>query len=193
MSATIAKLVIKRTSVATIVPPLELLEFGELAINFTDGKLYYRNSSDVIETIGIHNPASLSENQTFSGSNIFSSPSAFNGIVDFNSKATFNSVAMNHINLTDGAIQWDAEDGHIASITLTENSTLNEISNISTGTYILRVSQDGVGSRSFTLGSNFQTTDGLPIEISTAPNSVSILTFLYIDGANIYVIGSNFS
>ena len=51
---------IKKSSVPGNIPSSELLEYGEIAINFADGKLYYKNSlnevkafidSDAIATI----------------------------------------------------------------------------------------------------------------------------------------------
>lgn len=43
------KVTLKRSSVAGKVPQTSDLDFGEVALNFTDGRLYFRNSNDQIE------------------------------------------------------------------------------------------------------------------------------------------------
>jgi hypothetical protein len=40
---------LKRSSVAGKIPQTSDLNFGEVALNFTDGRLYFRNSNDQIE------------------------------------------------------------------------------------------------------------------------------------------------
>jgi hypothetical protein len=44
------KVLIKKSSVPSKVPQPNDLEFGELAINYADGKLYYKNASNNIES-----------------------------------------------------------------------------------------------------------------------------------------------
>lgn len=46
------KLILKKSSVANRVPTAEDLAYGELAINYTDGKLYYKNASNVVTSFG---------------------------------------------------------------------------------------------------------------------------------------------
>lgn len=46
------KLKLKKSSVANRVPGSSDLEYGELAINYNDGKLYYKNSSNAIKAFG---------------------------------------------------------------------------------------------------------------------------------------------
>jgi len=43
------KVTLKRSSVAGKIPLTSDLDFGEVALNFTDGRLYFRNSNDQIE------------------------------------------------------------------------------------------------------------------------------------------------
>lgn len=43
---------IKRTNVASRTPTAAQLDYGELAINYADGKLFYKNASDVIQSLG---------------------------------------------------------------------------------------------------------------------------------------------
>lgn len=44
-----AKVLLKKSSVATNVPEIGDVDFGEVAINYADGRLYYKNSSNVIK------------------------------------------------------------------------------------------------------------------------------------------------
>lgn len=44
-------ILLKRSSVASKVPQASDLEYGELAINYTDGKLYYKDASNTVRVI----------------------------------------------------------------------------------------------------------------------------------------------
>ena len=46
------KIILKKSAVAAKVPLTSDLDYGELALNYVDGKLYYKNSSNVISSIG---------------------------------------------------------------------------------------------------------------------------------------------
>ena len=46
------KIILKKSSVAEKVPTQSDLDYGELAINYTDGKLYYKNSLNDIRSFG---------------------------------------------------------------------------------------------------------------------------------------------
>jgi hypothetical protein len=43
------KVLLKKSSVAAKVPLPTDLEYGELAINYTDGKLYFKNNSNQVQ------------------------------------------------------------------------------------------------------------------------------------------------
>lgn len=59
---------LKRSSVANSVPQTGNLQHGELAINYTDGNLFYKNASNVVTTIASNKFTSVSGNVT--GGNI---------------------------------------------------------------------------------------------------------------------------
>ncbi len=46
------KVILKRSSVAGKVPTTGSLDYGELALNYTDGKLYYKDVDNIIRSIG---------------------------------------------------------------------------------------------------------------------------------------------
>lgn len=176
MAETIAKLVIKNTATALAEPVLEFLDHGELALNYYDGKLFYRDDVNVIQTIGTKSPASLLATQTFSGVNTFSN--------------TINptSVDMTIVTITPGAnLTWNANDGNVAKVVLNSASTLTQISNIKKGVYTLRVTQDATGGRTLAFGSSFKTVDGDAIEIALGANQISILTFMNFGDGDVYV------
>jgi len=47
------KVLLKKSSVAAKVPLTSDLDYGELALNYTDGKLYFKNASNVIKSFTI--------------------------------------------------------------------------------------------------------------------------------------------
>lgn len=47
------KVLIKKSNVAAKVPTTSDLDYGELAINYTDEKLYFKNSSNVIKAFNV--------------------------------------------------------------------------------------------------------------------------------------------
>jgi len=177
MAEQIAKLVIKKSSVEGGSPPLEFVEHGELALNYFDGKLFYRDVNNAIQIIGTKTPASLIKDQTFIGENTFSA------------LTTFTSVAMTTVALADGVIAWDALDGNLATVTLTQNSQLASIANVSPGSYILLVTQDGVGAHTLEFGTTFMSSDGTPFEITATAGSTTVITILNTGDENYYLVG----
>jgi hypothetical protein len=53
------KVLLKKSSVGARVPVVGDLEYGELAINYTDEKLYFKNSSNVVKSISAVDTTSL--------------------------------------------------------------------------------------------------------------------------------------
>jgi hypothetical protein len=176
MPETIAKLVIKKTGVASAVPPLELLELGELALNYNDGVLFYRDSNNVIQEIGVKNPASLAGNQIFENN------------ITVNGLATFNGISMNVLTLPDGTIEWDCHSSNLAETLLTQNSVLENLVNPEPGSYVLRVKQDSTGGHTLTFGSDYRTPEGELPTLNTTAGSVSILTILKGTTSGLYLM-----
>ena len=97
--------------------------------------------------------------------------------------------------LTDGAtINWDLDAAQSAKVTLGGNRTLANPSNMRAGgTYVLRVIQDGTGSRTLTLGANYRKAGGATLVLTTTAAAIDILSF-YSDGTYMYLVPSlNFS
>jgi len=70
------KIILKKSSVTTKVPQLTDLEFGEVALNYADGYLYFKNSNNEIEAFA---------------SRGFTQPST-NSAVTFTKDASNNSI-----------------------------------------------------------------------------------------------------
>lgn len=88
--------------------------------------------------------------------------------------------------LSDAAnIAWDMDLGEMAEVTLGGDRTLDNPTNLTTGTYVLLVKQDVVGSRTLTFGPAFKWSGGTAPALSTAANAVDLLTFV-CDGTNLY-------
>jgi len=89
--------------------------------------------------------------------------------------------------LTDAAtISWDVATAQVAKVTLGDNRTLGAPTNlVDGGTYILRVIQDGTGSRTLAYNAVFKWPGGTTPTLSTAASAIDILTFIS-DGTNMY-------
>ena len=90
--------------------------------------------------------------------------------------------------LTDGAtINWDVALGRVATVTLgAAGRTMAAPTNLKVGTYILRVYQDGTGSRTITTwNSVFKWTAAVAPVLSTGAGKLDIITF-FSDGTNLY-------
>ena len=72
---------LKKSSTTAAVPSTTGLEYGELAINYNDGLLYYKNSSNVIKVIAstaaVDGAVLTSGAQTIAGAKTFSSVTIF--------------------------------------------------------------------------------------------------------------------
>jgi len=89
--------------------------------------------------------------------------------------------------LTDASsIAWNMNTQQVAKVTLGGNRTMAAPSNlVDGGTYILRVIQDGSGSRTLAYNAVFKWSGGTAPTLSTAAGAIDILTFIS-DGTNLY-------
>ena len=96
--------------------------------------------------------------------------------------------------LTDGAtINWNCDNGSLATVTLGGNRTMAAPTNLNPGTYVLKVIQDATGSRTITWNSVFKWAGGTAPTLSTGNGDIDIITFV-CDGTNLYGVASlNFS
>ncbi len=88
--------------------------------------------------------------------------------------------------LSDGAtINWDVDNGNLGTVTIAGNRTMAAPTNLPVGSMILKLTQDGTGSRTITWNSVFKWSAGSAPVLSTAANALDILSFVS-DGTNVY-------
>lgn len=89
--------------------------------------------------------------------------------------------------LVDAAtINWDVRAGVVAKVTLGGNRTLVAPTGLADGgTYILRVIQDGTGSRTLSYNAVFKWSRAVPPTLTTTANGIDIITFVS-DGTYMY-------
>lgn len=99
---------------------------------------------------------------------------------------TFNGqVAFGVNTLTDGAtINWDMSEGNLAKVTLGGDRTLAAPTGLLPGTYILYIRQDATGGRTLAFDASYLFPDGADTSLSTAANSLDVLTVAY-DGTDL--------
>lgn len=84
-----SKIILKKSSISTRVPTVDDLSYGELALNYTDGKLYYKRSDNSVQAL---NEAISNPDQVLTLDSIAAS---FNGST---TQFTISSSATNFIN-----------------------------------------------------------------------------------------------
>lgn len=89
--------------------------------------------------------------------------------------------------LTDGAsVAWDLDAAPLAKVTLGGNRTLSNPTNMHDGgSYILRITQDGTGTRTLAYGSAYKWPGGTDPVLSTAAGAIDIITFVS-DGTSMF-------
>ncbi len=128
---------IKRSSVANSVPLAGNLLPGELAINYNDGNLFYKNASNVVTVIASNRFLSVSGNVT--GGNVITSGAVSTsgivgtGNIDFVSSGNISLGNVGNIHITggssgyvlstngSGSLSWVAQSGSSGGSTITVN------------------------------------------------------------------------
>jgi hypothetical protein len=88
--------------------------------------------------------------------------------------------------LTDGAtINWNLNNGGVATVTLGGNRTIAAPTNMKVGVYILHVIQDATGSRTMTWNSVFKWSAATAPTLQTTAGRRDIFSFVS-DGTNMY-------
>jgi hypothetical protein len=145
------KIILKKSSVGAKVPVVGDLEYGELALNYADGKLYFKNSSNTIQSFSndSNNPSNvtLTGTQTLTNKTIALGSNTISGTV-----AQFNSA------LTDGDFATLAGAETLTNKTLTAPVIATIVN---TGTLTLPTSTDTLVGRA--------TTDTLTNKTLTSP------------------------
>jgi hypothetical protein len=122
---------------------------------------------------------------TLSSANSYSDTQLASGTVTVTNK-TYTNPGHTTQTLTDGAnVSWNMNLGHIATLTLGGNRTINNPTNLKAGSALLILKQDATGGRTVTWGSAYKWPSGTPPALSSAANATDIITFVS-DGTNLY-------
>jgi hypothetical protein len=134
------KITIKRSSVPGKVPAAGDLDYGELAINYRDGNLFFKNSDNVVSTVASTQFVSVTGNVT--ASNYFGNGSTLSGITAFSNIAISggNTIAANSISST---------------LTLSPGDGIALIANPVTG--VITIASTSAGASVFFDGADFGT------------------------------------
>jgi hypothetical protein len=101
------KIILKKSSVVAKVPLTSDLEYGELALNYADGKLYFKNSSNVVNSfsanVDLSSLASLTGTQTLTNKTL-SSPVLTGSLTVGGSTGTNGQVLIS----TGTGVQWSS-------------------------------------------------------------------------------------
>lgn len=85
------KVLLKKSSVVAKVPTTSDLDYGEVAINYADGKVYYKNSGNTIDHIPSASATSTLTNKTLT-SPVISGTVSINGLTYPNADGTNGQV-----------------------------------------------------------------------------------------------------
>ena len=182
---------------------------AQLNTAISDATLTGNNTGDQTNISG--NAATVTTNANLSGHVTSTGNAAILGsftIAQLNTAVSDGTVAelgtaqeytktqnFNGTTLTDAAnISWDASANQVCKVTLTDNRTLDNPTNMKDGaTYILRVIQDAGGTNTLAYGNAYKWEGGTAPVITATGDAIDILTFVS-DGTNMYgVIAQDFS
>ncbi len=122
------RIILKRSSTANAVPLGTDLDYGELALNYTDGNLFFKNASNVVTLISSTKTANLSGNVQAAGFDVKSA-----GQVRWFDSDNTNYVAFKGSNSIASNVIWTLPqiDGASGQVLSTDGSGL--LSWVSTG------------------------------------------------------------
>lgn len=143
------------------------------------GNLLLPNGNDIVMTFNINYPF------IYDGANWILTFDNAGNIVTSNVNGWTGQQYFVENTLVDGAnIAWNLDLNQTATVTLTDNRTLDNPTNMRAGgTHIVRVVQDATGSRTLAFGSAYKWMGGVAPTLTTTANAVDILTF-YTDGTD---------
>jgi hypothetical protein len=96
------RIVLKKSSVAAKVPLAGDLEYGELALNYTDGKLFFKNASNVIKSFTIDDSVvTLTGTQTLTNKTIAAGSNTITGLTNTNLSG---SAGITNANLANSSV-----------------------------------------------------------------------------------------
>lgn len=165
------KITIKRSSVPGKTPAEADLDYGELAINFADGSLFFKDNSNAVATIASTQFVSVTGNVT--AANYFGNGSTLSGINTFSNVAVAegNSVTANSI---------------ASTLTLSAGAGIALVADPATG--VITIAAVGSGADVFFDGADF----GTVTEVVLQSEDLGLITALVegeSDLGSFFVVG----
>jgi hypothetical protein len=177
-------IILKKSSVGDKVPLASDLEHGELALNFTDGNLFYKNNSNVVTAIASNKFVSVTGNVT--GGNITTT-----GLISSAGNVTGNVFLGNGSQLTGinsfGTITVAgqsnvAADSTSDTLTLTAGAGIAILTDADTDT--ITIATIGTGDSIFATGGDMGTVE----EAVTAEEDLGLITESIVESYNLGTI-----
>jgi hypothetical protein len=114
------KVLLKKSSVGARAPVVGDLDYGELALNYADGKLYYKTSSNTIDSIPSVSATATLTNKTLSAATLTSTLTAGGGV------GTSGQVLQS----TGTGVQWSNAGSGDVTLTGTQTLTNKTLSSV---------------------------------------------------------------
>lgn len=181
-------IILKKSSVGDKVPLASDLEHGELALNFTDGNLFYKNNSNVVTTIASNKFVSVTGNVTAVG-NISGNYFIGNGALLTGLQTGFLSSTVNDF----------VGDGSTVAFTLSVTPTSENLTSVNiSGVSQLRTAYSVTGNvMTFTSappnGSAVEVTtlSGSATSVANIANGTTVIDIPVINGNATVSVGGN--
>ncbi|NOX64625.1 MAG: hypothetical protein GXO85_02220 [Chlorobi bacterium] len=160
-----------------------------LNADLTSADMYFTTTHNSIksEKMRLSSDGNLTATGTITGSNL-SGTNTGDDPLDLTQVNTWTGQqSFNDYQLTDAAtITWDLNTAQVAFVTLAGSRTLaNPTNMIGGGVYTITISQDNIGTRSLTFGTNYKFPGGIVPTVSLAGNAVDIMTCIS-DGTSMF-------
>jgi len=141
-------------------------------------------------TVSVSGDATFKTNASVSGNIVVGGTALFNSTVTVSGKGKFLTGAFSPIvTLTDAAsIAVDFDSSNVFLVTLADNRVLEAPTNTTTNIGAvghIYLQQDGTGSRTLSLGTDYETAGAAGITLSTAANSVDMIPYVVQSASNI--------
>lgn len=185
------KITLKKSSVLIgdepKAPTLSDLAYGELAINYAAGRLYFKKADNTIAYFSTPIP------ETDTLSSVTGRGASTSTAVSLNGGLSTNIIKQSYTTATySGSPATYSMDTNTAGswyITLQANIILsftNIASNIGSSGYVF-LKQDATGGRTFTLSSEIKTPGGRTFTQTTTANSLSMITYFVADASSVVI------
>lgn len=108
------QIILKKSSVGAKVPTTSDLVYGELALNYADGKLYFKDSSNTIQHLGSSTATETLSNKTLTSPTLNSATASNLTLTGSLTLGSSTGTAGQHLASTGTGVQW--EDNKLSNL-----------------------------------------------------------------------------